>query len=165
MPEPSFNDLKYMFYNFFNGEIFFWIFTGITLLALGYLIYSKRLKFKGKAEKIKFASILFCGVGGMFACNALSFLMPEFSNGYFLFTTPFLYVLIGLLVSKLGNEIKYAVAGLAFFFGLCSFLKMNLNVKKSMDYKNAMMVVKKLRNPETLILDETRDVGHLFAYY
>jgi len=165
MPEPSFSDLKHMFYNFFNGEILFWIFAGITLLALGYLIYSKRLKFKEKAEKIKFASVLFCGLGGMFACNVLYFLMPEFSKGYFLFTIPFLYVLIGLLVSKLGNEIKYAMAGLVIFFGLCSFLKMNLNVNKPMDYKNVMMVVKKLRTPETLILVETRDVGHLFAYY
>ena len=165
IPQPTFDDIKNMFYGFFNGEILFWIFTGITLVTLGYLIYSKKLKLKEETEKIKFTCILFCGVGGMFTCDALCFLMPEVSNGYFLFTSLFLYILIGLLLSKLGNEIKYALVGLAIFFGLCSFSRMNFNVNKSMDYKNAVMVVKKLRTPETLILVETRDMGHLFAYY
>ncbi len=165
LSEPSFNDVKYMFYDFFNGEMLFWIFAVISLLTLGYLIYSKKLKLKEKTEKIKFASILFCGVGGMFACSALFFLMPEFSKGYVLFTTPFLYVLVGLLVSKLGNEIKYAMVGLTIFFSVCSFAKMNINVNRPMDYRNAVMAVKKLRNPETITLVETRDVGHLFAYY
>ena len=130
-----------------------------------YLLITKQFVFNENPEKIKFSAIVLFGIGGMFICYFLFFLFPEFSKNYFFFTSPFLYILIGVLISKLGSEIKYAIAGATIFFGLCSFAKMNLNVKKPMDYKNAIMVVKKLQKPGTAILAETKDVGFLFAYY
>jgi hypothetical protein len=165
MPAPDFNYFKFIYFSLFNGEMLCWIFGAITLLAVIYLAFTRRLTFEVRPEKIKFATLLVCGIGGMFACWLLYILMPEFSKGYFLFLTPLLFLLPAFLVSKLGNEIKYALAGAAIFLSLCSFAKMSLDVKKPMNYRQVVRIVKKLHKPGTLVLVETRDVGSLFAYY
>lgn len=162
---PTSDNLKAIFYNMFVGEILSWIFLGLSAVTIFYLLFSKRLMYEEKKQNMKFVAVLLGGLGSIFGCYYLYFLMPEFSKDFFLFASPFLFAVPGILVSKLGNEIKYAIAGATIFFSLCLFTKMNLNVKKTMDYRNAVMVVKKLQKPGTLIMVETRDIGFLFAYY
>jgi 4-amino-4-deoxy-L-arabinose transferase-like glycosyltransferase len=165
LAEPTLYYLKFICYSLFNGEGFFWIFGGICVLSIFWLLFTRRLIYTEKSKNIKFGSILLVGVGGIFACFYLYFLMPEFSKNYFLFVLPFSYALIAVLISKFDDEIRYSIVGAVVFLGFCTFTKMNLNVKKSMDYRNAMGVVKNLQKPGTLVLVETRDVGFLFAYY
>ena len=165
LAEPTFYYLKFICCLLFNGEIFFWIFCGMCVLSIFWLFFTKRLIYIEKLKNIKFASIVLVGIGGIFGCFYLYFLMPDFSKNYFLFVLPFSYALIAILASKFDNEMRYAIVGTIIFLGLCTFTKMNLDVKKSMDYRNAMGVVKNLQKPGTLVLVETRDVGFLFAYY
>jgi hypothetical protein len=165
LAEPTIYYLKFICYSLFNGEGFFWIFSGICVLSVFWLLFTKRLIYDEKSQNIKFVSVVTVGVGGIVTCFYLYFLMPEFSKIYFLFVLPFSYALIAILVSKFGNEIRYSIVGAVVFLGLCTFTKMNLNEKKPMDYRNAVGVVKELQKPGTLILVETRDIGFLFAYY
>ena len=111
------------------------------------------------------ASILFGGIGTVFDCCGLYFLMPEFSKGFILFAAPFLFVTVGVLVSKVAKEIRYAIVGATILFSLGSYTRMYLNSPRPMNYKSAVKMVKKLRNSKTVTLVETHDVGILFAYY
>lgn len=162
---PTLEDLKWMFYDFFNGQMLALIFSAICLVSLIYLVYSRKIKFSNRITNLKYTSVFTLGIGGMFACMICYFLMPETSKFYFLFVTPFLFMIPGLLISNTGNEIKFALIGITLFFSAAAYTRVNFKVSRTMDYRSIVRIVKYLKKPDTLVLVETRDVGHLFAYY
>jgi 4-amino-4-deoxy-L-arabinose transferase-like glycosyltransferase len=162
---PSFEYFKNICFLLFNGELFLWIFLGLLVLTIIYLVTGKELIYPEKTKNIKLFSLFLCAIGGIFWCYFFYFLMPGFTISNFIFTLPFLFSIVAIPVSKLNDGIKYALVGATVFISLCFFSTMNLNEKKTMDYRNAMVQIKKLQKPGTLILVETKDIGALFAYY
>ncbi len=163
--QPDINELKGAFYEYFNGFNLFWIIISIATLSLLYLFFLRRAFGVFKENKIKVSHVFFLCVGSIALCFVINCFMPLVLNVYFIFTAPFFFMFIGLLISKSVKEIKFVVVGLVCFFSLISFSRINFHPAKSINYRSAVVTIKRLQTEETLTLIETRDVGHLFAYY
>jgi uncharacterized membrane protein len=165
LTKPNSGDLKHVFYDFFNGTFFFWISVAVAAIALGLIIIYNRKIFSDRAFRIKSIYLLLCGVCTIFLFYVLSQFMPMFLKRYLLFTTPFLYMLIAVLVSLTGNQIRFALAGALCLVSALSFIHFDYRTPKPMNYREAAQTVKYLKTNETLVLAETRDIKALFAYY
>ncbi|MGZ3862326.1 MAG: glycosyltransferase family 39 protein [Bacteroidia bacterium] len=164
-PDPGY--LEQITYTLFNGQIFFFVFAGVLLFCVVYLVFTKQFIYPEKNKNIKLASVFLTGAAGIPVCYVLYFLMTGFGTDQFVFLIPLLFSLIGIMVSRLDGEIKYAIAGATIFLSLIFYLKMKTDVKKPMDYRTAMHTIKQLkkREKDMIVLVETRDIGFLFAYY
>lgn len=164
---PDFEYLKYVTFTIFNGQMFFWIFAGLVLLCILYLLFTRDLIYSEKSKSIKLFAISIVAVAGIPLCYVFYFIMSDFATDQFVFLIPILFSFIGILVSRQGNEIRYAVSGATILISLCFFLKMKINVKKPIDYRSAMPTIKRIKDriEGIPVLVETRDIGFLFAYY
>jgi len=163
--KPGLNDLKDTFYSFFNGPDLFYIFLFAALVVLVYLVRAKEWKALWSENKIKLWYIWLGGAGAILICFLISLLMPLFVRRYLLFTAPFIYISIAWFLSFTDKTIRYplfATIGLFMFF---SVLRIDMHTPRSMDYRNALYLVKALQKNNTPVLVETPDVAALFSYY
>jgi len=161
----GFSDFMETLCNFFNGHTLCLIFVILTGIALAFMIGSKKTETVGKNEKTKLIYLLLSGIVAIFICYLLSFFIPVFLANEFIFSAPFAYILIGILVSKANAEIKYIIVGSVCFLSICSFFTIDFKTYKTIDYKNGITLIKFLQRPGTATLVQTRDLGPMFAYY
>ncbi|MGZ3865110.1 MAG: glycosyltransferase family 39 protein [Bacteroidia bacterium] len=164
---PDFDYLQNIIFTLFSGQMFFWIFSGIILFCILYLLFTGNFIYPEKSKNIKLLTILIIACAGVPLCYIFYFIMSGFAADQFVFLMPLIFALIGILVSRLGNEIKYAVTGAVILVSLCFFLKLKMDVKKPMDYRAAMHTIKRIKSriKGIPVLVETKDIGFLFAYY
>jgi hypothetical protein len=165
LTKPTFYDLKSTVYDFFNGkEIFF--FYLILIFTVFIIIYFNKSTLLKEFITIKPLYIILCSIGVISICFAISSITPIFTKRYVVYALPFMCILIGFITSAINNaKLKYTAIGLICIMSIYSFSKIDFHTIKPMDYKNAMVFVKKEQTPNTAILVESRDVRDLFNYY
>ena len=162
---PAFADLKNAFFDFFNGKALFIFYLVLIAATLLYFAVSKKHRSFLLNNKLSLAYLFLCGIGSILICFAASFAMPVFLKRYLLFATPFIYILIGFLVSGLSPLFRNIAVGLVALASLWAFTKIDLRTPKHMDYREAMVFIKKIKSGDAAVLVETRDMAALFAYY
>jgi uncharacterized membrane protein len=158
-------DLKTTFYDFFNNKSQLLLYVAITLIALGIILYKKRNLVLVRESKIKFLYVLLCGVATILLCFIVGLKTPVFLMRYLLYTSPFLYIAIGFIISTTPQKTKYVLSGFICVLSIYSFENLSFRTPKTMNYRDAILVIKQLESVNTVILAETRDIGPLFAYY
>ena len=163
---PTLADLKNTFGEFLNGNDLLYFYLILLSGTLIYLLASKQIKFKEKAEKTKMVYLFFVGILPGIICFLVSQVSPFFIKRYFLFSLPFLFLFIGFVISMIPQKtIKYSVITLISAACFIAYFRIDLKTPKEMDYREAMVLVKKLKTESTVVLVENRDLGALFAYY
>ncbi|MGZ3863879.1 MAG: glycosyltransferase family 39 protein [Bacteroidia bacterium] len=165
LSRPALSDLKDLFFDFFNGKYVFLFYAILLIFSLIFFFLKNKPAQLERTQKTGLLYLLLCGFVTVLACFFMSLLFPMFLKRYLLFTAPFMFVLIGYLISKLNKTMAYIASGIVCILSIYGFSNLNLKTLKPMDYRNAMMVVKKIESPKTVILVETKDIGALFAYY
>ena len=166
LSKPTFYDFKTTVYDFFNGKEMFFAYA-ILVLALLVIIYTskQRLALKEFAS-VKPLYILLCGVGVVIICYAVSAITPVFTKRYVVYALPFICILIGFIVSQITNtKLKYIATGVICIMSIYSFGKIDFRTPKPMNYRDAMVFIKKEKTPNTIVLVETKDMRDLFNYY
>lgn len=165
LPNAGLYEFKTAFYTYFNERNILVFYILLAVVILTHLIYTKRFYRNSKIENLKFVYIVLCGIITVLLGFLISQFTPIFLMRYFLFTSPFMYITIAYLISITEVKLKYIASALVLLVCIYSFSKLELRTQKSMNYRDAMPVIKKLQSPNTVILVETRDMGPLFAYY
>jgi hypothetical protein len=162
---PQYNKLyiEDVFYNMFNGRNLLWIYCGIVFACIAYQIYRKNLN-ADNLIRVKWLYIILCGIPLLFVADLTTHILPSMHDLHFLFVWPFIYILVGGIVGRAHKDIRYAAVAITCMVALGSFLQLNFHAYQSMDYRNMCRMVQNIREPGTLILVETRDMGALFAY-
>jgi hypothetical protein len=158
-------DLKTAFFDFFNGKNIFIIYILVTGITIGYLLFSKSFQKKERTQNIKILYVLCCGIFTFLLCFLIGRFTPLFLMRYLLYTSPFMYIAISYFISLCNVKLKYTGFALVSIVSVYSFCKMEFRTPKSMNYRDAMPVIKKLQSPTTVILAETKDMAPLFSYY
>lgn len=166
LPKASLYNLKTTLYDFFNSRDIF-LFYLILITATSIIIFVSKPKFVFKSNSvIKLLYILLCGVGTIIICYAIGVITPIFTKRYVIYAFPFICILIGLIVSRISNhKLKYIAAGLVCLMSLYSFTKIDFHTPKHMNYRDAMVYIKKEKTEGAVTLIQTKDMGALFAYY
>jgi uncharacterized membrane protein len=165
LSKPTLYDLKTTIYDFFNGkEIFF--FYLILIFVILIIIYLNKSILIKEFITIKPLYIMLCSMGVISICFVISSITPVFTKRYVVYAVPFICILIGFFISKINNtKLKYVVTGLICMMSIYSFSKIDFHTIKPMDYKNAMVFIKKEHTTNTATLVENRDMRDLFNYY
>ncbi|MGZ3904092.1 MAG: glycosyltransferase family 39 protein [Bacteroidia bacterium] len=162
--KPGLYELKTAFYDYFNSPGVFAFYLILVLILLGSIL-KDRNKHISLKNNYKIIYILLAGIGTVLLCYGISNFFAIFLMRYFLFTTPFMFISIAYLVSVTDLNIRYAAVIAILLVCGYSFSKLELKTPKSMDYKNAMAVIKKLKTETTAVLVETKDITPLFTFY
>lgn len=163
LAKPTFYDFKTTIYDFFNGEE---IFLTYVILILAVLIAIRLGALLKEFGNIKPIYILLCGAGVVIICYAVSTITPVFTKRYVVYALPFICILIGFIVSQItNNKLKYIATGVICMMSIYSFSKIDFHTPKPMNYRDAMVFIKKEKTDNTIVLVETKDMRDLFNYY
>jgi hypothetical protein len=163
--KAGFYDLKMAFFDFFNDRNTFIFYILITVIALGYLILTKAFQKNQRIQNIKLLYVLSCGIFTFLLCYLIGMFTPLFLMRYLLYTSPFIYIAISYFISLCNPKLKCTGITLLSIISIYSFCILEFRTLKSMNYRDAMAVIKKLQSPTTVVLSETKDIAPLFAYY
>lgn len=163
--KPGFYELKTAFYDYFNERNIFLFYSILSAAVLCHILFSRKINELTKEQRIKILYVLLCGITTVFAGFAIGQFVSVFLMRYLLYTSPFMYIAIAWLVSISSPKTKYIAICLIILVSVFSFSRFELRTEKSMNYRDAMAVIKKLESPKTIILVETKDIAPLFTYY
>ena len=165
LPKTGLYELKSAFYDYFNNRNTLIFYVILTVIILIHLFYTKVFSKNSRMENIRLMYLLFCGFFTVFFAFFISQFTPIFLMRYLLFTSPFMYITIAYFISKSAPKIMYTASALVLLVSIYSCSKFELRTPKSMNYRDAMAVIKKIQSPTTVILAETKDMAPLFSYY
>ena len=166
LAKPTFYDLKNVVYDFFNGKEIFFAYLFLIIALLVVFIISKQRSHLKEFIIIKPVYILLCSVGIILFLFATSTITPLFTKRYVVYAIPFMCILIGLIVGKIANnKLKYITTGVICLISVYSFSKIDFRTPKPMNYRDAIVFIKKEKTPNTAVLIESRDMRDLFNYY
>lgn len=165
LPKAGLTELKNALCAFFNNSNTLIFYALLTAVILVHLFYVKRFAKNSKPENLRLLYIIFCGICTVILAFGISQLTPIFLMRYLLFTSPFMYITIGYFISISDVKIQYGAISLLLLVCVYSFSQLQLRTPKSMNYRDAMPVIKQVQSPNTIILAETRDLEPLFTYY
>ena len=160
--KATFYDLKETTYDFFNGkEIFFAYLILIIILSI-ILLFNK----KNAPINIKPIYLILCSAGVIIICFVIGTITPIFRKRYVVYAIPFICILIGYIASQItAKKLKHITTSVICIISLYSYSKIDFCTNKEMNYRDAMIYIKKEKTPETAVLIETIDMRDLFNYY
>ncbi|MFO0478954.1 MAG: glycosyltransferase family 39 protein [Bacteroidota bacterium] len=102
-------------------------------------------------------------LGSIIFVFVLGKITPIFLDRYLIFSIPFILILVAFSLSF----IKKKIIPISFSIIVFIFLSFKINYKtpKSMDYRSAVNLIKKIKVNSDLIIVKTKDVKYLFCYY
>lgn len=144
----------------FGGKNIYLIFVFVFIISTFLFLFIKR---KNELQTKALIYCLLIGSGSIIVLFFIGMLTPVFLARYLIFSVPFLIIIAVLLFTE---NTKWMIAGLPLVI-YAQTTQLNLNPKKSMDFRTAANVTKLLnKNSEkTLILLQTTDISDLFIYY
>jgi mannosyltransferase len=159
LQKPTFLEFKECIYEMFNSKNTLFVYLTLLMISIVLILFKR---FRDDNFKIKLMFFFMIGGIGMLLLNyKLASITPIFLLRYVLFTIIGMILLITYLFSQVKINFKLK---LFIFSCLCifSFTEMNIPKKAYFDYKGAVVYLRNLQSPNTLI---STDMIDLFSYY
>ena len=146
-----------------NGKELAYALTLLLVVGIAYFIKTVKSNTQ-QNTKYSITYAVLWGIGTFVLMIFFGSRSSLFIPRYMLVTLIGVFIFIAYFVSfiRVNTYIKIAVYVVVLIAGL---FQINYRVDKGMDYKNALVYIKEIKQPNTLIILQTIDMGSLFAYY
>lgn len=137
----------------------------LAIILLSVIVLGAILIWKSKNKDLRFYHLysLLVGIGSILVLFFMGKLTPIFLDRYLIFAVPFLFILISFTFSLINHKIIPLIP--AVLICIVFLPQIHFETKKSMDYREAMIFLKKTKQNGDLVIVKTKDIRPLFSYY